>query len=55
MSKRTRALIALGVGFVGYRIGVEFMQPVSALLVGLVLAGCTYALTARRTPPADGG
>lgn len=45
MKRQTRYLIAFGIGFVAYRITVEFLAWPSAILIGLILAGCTWALT----------
>lgn len=47
MRQSTRYLVALGLGFVVYRISVELMGLLTAVLVGLVAAGCTWALTRR--------
>ena len=48
MTKGVRALVAIGVGFVVYRIGVELMPWSAGLLVGLVAGGVTWALTKPR-------
>lgn len=50
MRKQVRWLVALGIGFVGYRIVVEFMAIASAVLIGLVLAGVTWAVTGALRP-----
>lgn len=45
MKRPTRTLVALGLGFVTYRITVEFMETMPAVLLGLVVGGCVWALT----------
>lgn len=48
MSRYARLLVSAGLAFVGYRICAEFMELPSAALVGLILGGCTWALTVKR-------
>lgn len=43
-----RLFIAVGVGFVAYRVCVEFMGWPSALLIGLIGLGVTFALVGRK-------
>lgn len=49
MTKGTRALVAIGVGFVAYRVSVELIVLGAALVVGLVVGGVTWALTRPRS------
>lgn len=46
-----RLFTAVGVGFVAYRVCVEFMAWPSAVLVGLIGVGVTWALVFRPPPP----
>ena len=49
MTKGTRALVAIGVGFIVFRISAELMVSSAAVLVGLVAGGVTWAVTRPRS------
>lgn len=50
MNKGPRVLVALGIGFVLYRICVEFMNHGSAILIGVIACACAAALIPAARP-----
>lgn len=47
MTRSTRAGVAVLLGFVAYRVAIEFMELGPALLIGAAIGGATWLLTGR--------
>jgi hypothetical protein len=46
MAKRsTRVLVSIGIGYVAWLVCNQFMAPSAAIVVGVVVGGCTWGLT----------